>query len=463
MYVFLGGASLDNKTLANEAEYIFDNPTTTGSLSWWVSSGDINGDGWDEFCGVAKFNGSDTKAYIFSVKGYEYPRIDFVEPTLDNNSGVENKAFIVNLTMVEYNLDDFIFNWNNTNYSFYDKSLILSLNFNNNSNIRENSTYFVDNSEHDNNGSGSGDGCPLFNLTGKFNGAYTFDGINDNVSIGDTSLDFIGGNFSISIWFKASDFDNNDSLYGKQDQYFLHSIDSNNIRFEIKNLSGVWESVDDNYGSITLDGWHNVVSIVNDSDLIIYTDGVYKNKITYGDIETTDNNLIIGAYSNSTGFFNGTIDEVRIYNRSLSDDEVTKFYQSEFMKYNNSDWRFYVNVTNVIPDNHTYYGWVNDTIGNSNKTEVRSLNFYRPIPVAPITGGGSSGRSGNNVVEEPVLVKDKTKELIIDKEIEENIDETKIGEGETSRRDYVIIIVLISFVFGVLIQTKFFSKLFKKK
>ena len=51
---------------------------------------------------------------------------------------------------------------------------------------------------------------------------------------------------------------------------------------------------------------------------------------------TSDNNLGIGKYSNY--YWNGNLDEIRIYNRSLSAEEVQRLYEmgSNFIEWN--DW-----------------------------------------------------------------------------------------------------------------------------
>ena|SRR3989304_5254659 len=93
------------------------------------------------------------------------------------------------------------------------------------------------------------------------------------------------------------------------------------------------------------------------------------------------NNLNIGRRgSGSTFYFNGSIDEFRIYNRSLSADEIKMHYKSEFQKYSSDEWRFYNNITNLGNGAYTYYGWANDTAGNSNSSEVRTLRIQTTSP-----------------------------------------------------------------------------------
>jgi len=89
------------------------------------------------------------------------------------------------------------------------------------------------------------------------------------------------------------------------------------------------------------------------------------------------NNLFVGAGNNPTGshYYNGTIDEVRIYNRTLSADEVRMQYYSNLQKFNGTQWYFYNNITNLTDGTYTYYGLAKDNSGNYNSSEIRTLTF----------------------------------------------------------------------------------------
>ena len=77
--------------------------------------------------------------------------------------------------------------------------------------------------------------------------------------------------------------------------------------------------------------WHYLMGVKDVAkDLIkIYVDGVEKESIqdTTTASHTNSQALSIGGLSGS-GFFNGLIDDVRIYNRALTPAEITALYQS---------------------------------------------------------------------------------------------------------------------------------------
>ena len=90
----------------------YSSSATTTCYSYWGSSGG-------------------TTLYVY--RDITAPVLTFTSPTLSNNSATGNNYTQINMTIYEAGagLDTFKFNWNLTNYSFYDSSLVLAMNFNN--------------------------------------------------------------------------------------------------------------------------------------------------------------------------------------------------------------------------------------------------------------------------------------------------------------------------------------------
>lgn len=73
--------------------------------------------------------------------------------------------------------------------------------------------------------------------------------------------------------------------------------------------------------------WHHIVGVYSNKSVKIYVDGILKNSGTLsGSMFNYDNGMYIGAIG-SYGF-NGLIDEVKIYNKALTADEVKQDYNS---------------------------------------------------------------------------------------------------------------------------------------
>jgi hypothetical protein len=86
-------------------------------------------------------------------------------------------------------------------------------------------------------------------------------------------------------------------------------------------------------GLIVPDGeWVFVALVVEPTKATMYLNDASATNVLNHDIEEFDGVTRIGhdAYHSKTRFFNGTIDDVRIYNRALSAEEIRQFYQMDY-------------------------------------------------------------------------------------------------------------------------------------
>jgi hypothetical protein len=107
---------------------------------------------------------------------------------------------------------------------------------------------------------------------------------------------------------------NNKSVYLVIDQ-------SNKIFSTIYDQSGAAES------SFTPGVWTHVLMTYNGNDNKLYINGVLADTLTgVGDVSAYFSAILLGKILNSNKFFQGSIDELYIYNRPLSPAEVTQLY-----------------------------------------------------------------------------------------------------------------------------------------
>jgi len=195
--------------------------------------------------------------------------------------------------------------------------------------------------------SGNGNDGKLTNgpvpAMGKVGQALDFDGTNDFVDAGsDSSIDdiFAGGG-TITSWINIkSDANNNarivDKAFGNTftNGFAFLVINQTALRFGYDFTGGNarWST---NNGTIPIDTWHHVAVTYNrdsiDNDPKFYIDGVSSNvtqNVAPSGTADSDagNNVSIGAFSDGTNVFSGKIDEVRMYNRYLSADEIRRLY-----------------------------------------------------------------------------------------------------------------------------------------
>ena len=156
------------------------------------------------------------------------------------------------------------------------------------------------------------------------------DGVDGEVEINDSpSLDVIN-EVTIAIWFKITSItpDTYPRLLEKSGA--IHAIlfdypSGNHINWG-PYIKGTQHWVTSPISFI--DGlWYLVVCTYKSGDERMYLNGILKdvNTVPIGDISVTTANLYIGT-AHSSGFFNGLIKKVRMYNRVLSPEEIRALY-----------------------------------------------------------------------------------------------------------------------------------------
>ena len=153
------------------------------------------------------------------------------------------------------------------------------------------------------------------------NMALYFDGSDEVIVPSDASLNPTSG-LTVMAWIRADDWNGNRRIVqkGVDDQYRL--IDEGSLEF---GLSGVTD------GDIatplpSTEVWHHVVGTYDGSSIKLYVDSILKiSQSASGSLATSSTSLYIGnkpLSSYSGDFFKGSIDEVRIYNRALTIQEI---------------------------------------------------------------------------------------------------------------------------------------------
>ncbi|MBI5047024.1 hypothetical protein HZC07_04830, partial [Candidatus Micrarchaeota archaeon] len=141
---------------------------------------------------------------LFASYSFAVTDIGFSDPTPANDTIVTDVGLPINVSTNFTNLDTFTWNWNGTNQSIYDSSVLLMFNFDNISILGDNDTGSVDISNYGNNGTFVNDAN--FTGNGKFNSGLTT-GTNGYLSVPDNDMWAFGtDNFTLSLWIKPTSF-----------------------------------------------------------------------------------------------------------------------------------------------------------------------------------------------------------------------------------------------------------------
>ena len=166
---------------------------------------------------------------------------------------------------------------------------------------------------------------------GRYGAALWFDGEDDYVNCGpDASLNPTDA-ITVETWIKLDAAAMGENLYApiirRNNTYLLRADKGNSgvkFKFFIYYGSG-WEPGAYSFYQFAFGVWHHVVGTYDRQHVKIYVNGKLKglsNRI--GAMQSTGANTVIG-YGMSR-YFPGFIDEVRIYNRALSAEEIKNLY-----------------------------------------------------------------------------------------------------------------------------------------
>jgi chitodextrinase len=183
--------------------------------------------------------------------------------------------------------------------------------------------------------SGSGYNATVNGATwtaGKINSALSFDGTNDVV----TPNIALGNAFSISVWVNPAVTPQ--MVYSRiaetrYDGGLYVGTDSTGTRYQIivNNGFGSTGSCGALFGcaegGTVTSGWHLVTATFDGAAANLYVDNALVASDTFTAPGSTDYPLYIGQYYGGSGDgWSGAVDEVRLYNRALTNDEVIAIY-----------------------------------------------------------------------------------------------------------------------------------------
>ncbi len=186
--------------------------------------------------------------------------------------------------------------------------------------------------------------------TGQINGALDFDGMNDYVCVPDDySLDLGTHDLSFAFWFKTNDSAIEQMLTKRStttgpsnrvwDGYSAALLADGKVNVHFRHSASSDNDVVVTSNALYNDGnWHYLAGVYTRSaNLELYIDGMPEG--TPADISYAENKDIDLTQPLATGcrivygrsndlYFNGTIDDVRIYDRALNAEEILQLYQN---------------------------------------------------------------------------------------------------------------------------------------
>jgi hypothetical protein len=168
-------------------------------------------------------------------------------------------------------------------------------------------------------------GDPQWVPDGRFGGAVQFNGTSDYLAAPDSeSLDINGDQLTLAAWVNGTSWATSHFIRKIPDtgtgSIYMIRVQSNALRAIFSTSAG--ELVVQGVTPPVTGEWMHMAFVYDGAEARIYVNGAVDGRGNIsGDVVESDNELRIGR-GEPAGYFNGSIDDVRVYNRALTDEEI---------------------------------------------------------------------------------------------------------------------------------------------
>ena len=214
--------------------------------------------------------------------------------------------------------------------------------------------------------SGNYNGTPTsvnFNVAGKFGNAGDFNGSSSKIT--GTNPVFNTTTYSVSLWanvggLKGANYNHWAFIINNDQHLVIGEYPANTLKIYVSDFttSNAFYTISD------ASAWYNIVFTRNGNSISIYVNGTLANTFSYTGL-SQGTGFKIGTNHVDNAFFDGKIDNVRIFNKALSSTEVTTLYNEVYC------------VPTIVPTDYfepVIYSGAGGTEGVVSKI-ISSLNF----------------------------------------------------------------------------------------
>jgi hypothetical protein len=166
-------------------------------------------------------------------------------------------------------------------------------------------------------------------VIGRYGGAIELNGVNQFSSF-TTSSDFTSSDLTVTAWIYPRSISGYQIIAGMSDggytiNYELR-LNSNTLELVVTNGTASTVYLATKTGLIS-NTWYFVCGVIQNGVLNVYINTVGGTSGSYtGTRSSVTSDFLMGCRTATSLWFNGTIDDLRVYDRALSDSEVSELY-----------------------------------------------------------------------------------------------------------------------------------------
>ncbi|MBI5631874.1 MAG: carboxypeptidase regulatory-like domain-containing protein [Nitrospirae bacterium] len=184
---------------------------------------------------------------------------------------------------------------------------------------------------------GANDGTLMNGATyavGMVNEAFSFDGVNDYVQIGARPDLVMTNTLTVDAWIYPTG--PGSSIHGgiivnKEGEYEMARYPDGTIQWAFANTVPGWTWINTGYVA-PQNQWTHIALVYDAGTVSTYANGnlvhTYIGAGSIGDVQPAENDFRIGGRQVGDQFFRGLIDEVEIFNRALSGNEIAAIFNA---------------------------------------------------------------------------------------------------------------------------------------
>ena len=161
--------------------------------------------------------------------------------------------------------------------------------------------------------------------------ALNFDGIDDYVALDSTAI-ALTNNFTVTAWLCPKNPAAAGAFLSLRCSYLASGlrffVTQNSLMMQGETTDG-WEYTQFADGLVTSNTWQHVAIVYDKSVMTVYLDGVEQSSTNWGGDFVMDSKWPSKIGTEGGYYFNGAIDDMRVYNRTLSPTEIQTLVQGK--------------------------------------------------------------------------------------------------------------------------------------